>query len=101
HIVDRVGPAGIVVASEVERLPRGDLTRRDVVNLIGQRQDQTAHSVDPRHPYLIRSELPPQIKIATVAVVEIEIPGLELVDGLLRGAAVDHPIKTSARKALA
>jgi len=94
-------PAGVVVSPEIERLPRDDLTRCDVVNFVGQRQDETAHAVDPCHQYLVRPEFPPQVEVATVAIVQIQVLGLQLVHVALRRGTVDQLIEASAGKALA
>ena len=42
--------------------------------------------------YLIRFELPTDIQIAAVAIVEVSVLRLELVDEVLRGSGIDHTI---------
>lgn len=73
QVVDSACPGDVVVASETESLSRGSLTRCHVVNFVGQRQDQATDTIDPCNHYLIRFELPTDIEIAAVAIVEVSV----------------------------
>lgn len=73
QVVDSTCPGEVVVASETEGLSRDNLTRCHVVNLVGQRQDEATDTIDPCNQYLIRFELPTDIEIAAVAIVEVSV----------------------------
>jgi hypothetical protein len=70
------------------------------VKFVGQRQDECTYAVDPCHQDLIRAELPRDVEVATVAIVQIKIPGPQLLYGAARRGAVDQLIETSAGEAL-
>ena len=68
-----MAPGGIIVAAEVVGFSVDDLTRRHVMDLIGQRENETADAGDPRNERLVRPKALADVKIAAVAVVEVKL----------------------------
>src|SRR5882757_4322436 len=74
HEVDRMIPGPVVVAAEVERLPGSDLAGTHLMNLISQRQDETAHTIHPCNEHQIGLQFPPDVQVAAIAIMQISLP---------------------------
>lgn len=83
-------PCRVVVAPEVVRLSGCNLSGTDIVELVRQCQDQTTYPIDPDNENLIRAEPPSDLEVAAVAVLPVQLLGLQPVDEFLRWGIADE-----------